>query len=53
MFDTFRECAKFRVIYRKGAPCPFKKESTRRLPDVVVTLQDYEIWQSCDISSDI
>ena len=24
VFDAFSECAKFRVIYRQGAPCPFK-----------------------------
>ena len=23
--DAFRECAKFRVIYRQGAPCPLKR----------------------------
>ena len=51
VFDTFTECAKFRVIYRHGAPCPFK-ESTRRLRDCAVTLEDYDLWQSRDITSD-
>ena len=51
IFDTFIECAKFRVIYRQGAPCPFK-ESARRLRDCAMTLADYDIWQSRDIASD-
>ena len=51
IFDTFRECVKFRVIYRQGAPCPFKS-STRRLRDFAMTLDDYELWKSRDIASD-
>ena len=40
IFDTFRDFVKSRVIYRTGAPCPFK-ESTRRQIDCAVTLEDY------------
>ena len=51
IFDAFSVCAKFRVIYRQVAPCPFKA-STRRLLDCAVTLSDYDLWQSRDIASD-
>ena len=42
IFDAFRECAEFRFIYTQGAPCPFK-ESTRRLRDFAMTLEDYDL----------
>ena len=48
---SFRECAEIRVIYRQCAPCTFK-ESTRRLRDFAITLEDYDLWQSRDIAPD-
>ena len=51
IFETFTECARLRVIYRQGQPCPFK-ESTRRLRDAAMTIADYDLWKSRDIASD-
>ena len=41
ILDTFNECARLRVIYRQGEPCPFK-ESTRRLRDSAMAIAGYQ-----------
>ena len=50
ILDTFNECARLRVIYRQGEPCPFK-ESTRRLCDPALTIADCELRKSRDIAT--
>ena len=47
-FNTFEDVIRFRRIYRQKGVDPFK-ESTMRLRDSAITLDDYGLWQTHEL----
>ena len=49
LFDRFSWCVRLRRVHRQSGVCPYK-ESTLRLRDGAMTLADYELWRTHDVT---
>ena len=49
-FDKFDDVIRLRRIHRQKGVCPYK-ESTMRLRDVAITVDDYDLWKGHQLES--